>query len=41
VGGEIGKAPTIPFNIFTNAKYHRVKIVGNETTLVATLALGL
>jgi hypothetical protein len=37
VGGEIGKAPTIPFNIFTYARYHCVKIVGDEATLRASI----
>jgi hypothetical protein len=31
---ELGKAPAIPFNIFTNARYHHVKVVGDEGTIV-------
>ncbi len=30
---ELDKAPTIPFNIFINTRYHRVKVVGDEVTL--------
>jgi hypothetical protein len=29
---ELGKTFTIPFNIFTNVRYHLVKVVGIETT---------
>jgi hypothetical protein len=38
---ESGKAPTIRFNIFMDARYHHVKVVGDETSLQAsTTSLG-
>jgi len=30
---EIGVVPTIPFSIFIDVQYNRMKIVGDETTL--------
>jgi hypothetical protein len=38
---ELGKTPTIPFNLFTDIKYHHVKVVGNEITFhSSTTGLG-
>jgi hypothetical protein len=30
---ELGKTPTVPFNIFTNARYHRMKVIRDEAAL--------
>jgi len=30
---ELGKTLTIPFNIFTNARYRRVKVIQDEVAL--------
>jgi hypothetical protein len=30
---ESGKAPIVPFNILIDAKYQRVKVVGDEACL--------
>lgn len=32
-----GKTPTIPFNIFIDARYHWVKVVGDEATLQSSI----
>jgi hypothetical protein len=38
---ELGKTFVIPFNIFMDAKYRHVKVVGNETTFqTSTTSLG-
>jgi hypothetical protein len=33
---ESSKALVIPFNIFTNARYHHMKVVKNKTTFRAS-----
>jgi hypothetical protein len=33
---ESSKVPTVPFNIFMDARYRCVKVVGDETTLQAS-----
>jgi hypothetical protein len=30
---ELGKTLVVPFNIFIDARYHQVKIVGDEVSL--------
>jgi hypothetical protein len=30
---ELGKTPTVPFNIFTNARYRRMKVIRDEAAL--------
>ncbi len=30
---ELGKTPTVPFNIFTNARYRHVKVIWDEVVL--------
>jgi hypothetical protein len=38
---ELSKTHPIPFNLFTNAKYHHVKVTKNKVTLQAlTTGLG-
>jgi hypothetical protein len=37
---ESSKIPIVPFNIFTNVRYHHMKVVGNKTTL-QTSTIGL
>jgi hypothetical protein len=32
---ELGKTLAIPFNIFTDVRYHHVKVVGIETQLLS------
>lgn len=36
MGVELGKAFTIPFNIFTYSKYHQIKVVNDKLTLLAS-----
>jgi hypothetical protein len=33
---QIGKTPPVPFNIFTNARYHHVKFAGDEIALISS-----
>jgi len=35
---ESDKAPTFPFNIFIDARYHHVKVVADKATLQISIA---
>jgi hypothetical protein len=35
---ELGEAHVVFFNIFTDSRFHHVKVVGDETTFQATIA---
>jgi hypothetical protein len=38
---QIGKTLIVTFNIFTNIRYHHVKLAGDEATLISsTIRLG-
>jgi hypothetical protein len=38
---ELGKAPDIPFNIFTNARYHNLEVTSDQVAFLSlTTSLG-